>query len=191
MPTDAPIWLALVTSIAPIVLLRAIWRKKSAYKFATIGIALALFTASVNLWAKAKGWEFGLVYAFAATSLTAWIAVALNHERKPRLRNSSSLRMNPKINAIGKQSTRTKTLPVALLKFLMAGPLSGLAACIILLALGEALPVNRVNQLVITGIGFPILWAAFSVWICSRQAFINQTLSILSASLFSVGFLLY
>lgn len=173
---------ATVFSATSVIILRLVWRKSSSLKAALLLSGWILFLLGGLYWVDIKGWEYGLVYHLSIASLTAWALVAINAEYKPPITAKAKLKHND-------NSPQRPLITTA--KFLLAGPISGLAACIVLLAFSELLPVNQINQLVITGIGFPFLWGALAVWICAYPTLLKQTLSILLSSLCSLGILLY
>ena len=173
---------ATALSAASVIILRAIWRKKSAYQLALSTSGWLIFLIGVIYWAEIKGWEIGLAYHFAIVSLVAWLIVTINLEVKPRIQEKQTTKALPPI---------TMHPSKAIFKFLIAGPVAGLSACIVLLALSELMPINQTNQLVITGICFPFLWGVLAVWVCAKRSFLKQTMSILSASLCSLGILLF
>lgn len=173
---------AAAISAASIVLLRAIWRKKPAFKIIYVILAWVLFFCAVWQWSLIKSWEFGLVYHFSVAAITAWITTGINAERKPPL----PTKVNPKSDS---NSALNPWLTFA--RLLLAGPIAGIAACIILLAFSELLPFEQIDQLVISGIVFPLLWATLSVWICATQSTSKQAFSILATTLCSLGLLIH
>lgn len=172
--------LAITTSLVPVALLRWAWRNTAWYRRALVVSAWLILLAGFWPWAIVSGAEFGSSYHLILLSLSAWLHVASKAERKPP---------NSKAGAAKSAQRAPQGIAKKTALLLLAGPIAGSASCIVMLTLCQWLPTNQVNQLVVTGISFPLLWAGLAVWICANPRLLYQSTALVLPSLASLGIL--
>lgn len=144
-----------------------------------LGWAIVLFAGA--FWSQLKGVEYGVVYWLCSLVFFAWLLITLNSNSSERAQDKRE-----------RQFYRlTKDLVSRrVITFLMAGPLSMIAACLVALLLGKLIAAEQANQLVWSAFIFPILWGLLSFWICATSKRLVANLLLWGSSLGS-GLLIF
>lgn len=150
--------LALASGASAIAALRGAWRSKGRGNRVLVYAGWAALLLSTILWSQAYGVEFGLSYALAWFALCATVACLLNREyRAPQLDTAAPL------------TAQTTSTGYKWLTFLAAGPLALVACVPLTLLMTLLLPLERVNQMALAAVLFPILWALAAYWTSARD----------------------
>ena len=70
-------------------------------------------------------------------------------------------------------------------KFLLAVPLSGVCSLLLTVSLIEQLPWTMLNKIAVSIFVFPVLWGAFSSWVCSQYSTVRPLALLGGLCLFS------
>ena len=139
----------------------------------------AIIVAAV-LFASAYGVERGVTLALTVLATIAFGFIAVNIKRRPD-RQAREKALTP--------SERPSRLWRGVLRVLLAGPISGVAAIGIALAVALKAPFAEADRLILGGALVPILWGAGMAWTLSDDRIIRATLVLLvtGASGFAIG----
>lgn len=147
------------------------------FAWTAIAIAFALFIANCGV-------IRGLVYAFLASGLGGYLAVALNITLRPSTaRSATSLAAEPE--------DRPTNWRRATAKAMLAIVLAGFAAFGLGEAFAVAMPFTPPDRIVIGALLVPILWGAGMAWTLADSKLLRAAiaLSIIAATSFAIAFL--
>jgi hypothetical protein len=123
-------------------------------------------------WSWALGAEIGSCYAILVVVCLAWAAVAWNRDAVV-VRGRG---MHPGRAFQPLQRPGLKACAAHLLRFLLAVPVAGLASLMLASALVLPLSWSMSAKVAVVIFCFPLLWGAFSVWICAREQLLRPVL---------------
>ncbi|AKH67751.1 hypothetical protein IMCC21906_00056 [Spongiibacter sp. IMCC21906] len=150
---------ALCLSALAMVCLYLSWQNRSATQAWLMPTGWLFSVAAAVVWITLSGIEFGLAYGFLIVPLMAWLAVIYNLEIKRKKQ-----RIAENINFVVPNS-RTLFRHFAL--FLIAFPLSAIAATYATTGLISLLPWSAVNSMVFIVFAAPVLWGLAAYWVCA------------------------
>ena len=165
-------WLPLVLSAGAIIALRTGWRKPSYRHRMMMPVASLLVVAAIKLWAQRVGIEFAVVYTFLTLTFTAWLTTTSGVTFK-------AVKRTPP--ALPKQFLHTSSTH-KVVTFIVAGPLTLVAACLVTIALASLLPIARNEQLIMGAFVYPLLIAVTTYWLCSSDRLVRKGLLLLATS---------
>ena len=158
MPQAAGLLAAVALTVAGVVALRSVWAADSRSRLWLLGGWLALSLASLG-WAMLAAGDKAVALALLVPSPVAYLIVALGSERTRR-RNG---RRREGIGDIEPASGTARPWRVAA-RFVLAGPLSAIAAA----AIGTAISLcpfwSEPNRIIAGGLLAPAVWAAGMCW---------------------------
>ncbi len=137
------------------------------------GLALCVVFLSL-----AFGFERGAALALVLLALLAFVAVAAGLTRRPERAERDGVALAP--------SLRGARIWRGAFRFLLAGPISGVAAIGIALAFTLKAPVGEVDKLIFGGSLVPILWGAGMAWTLADDRILRAAAALLGAG--AVGF---
>ncbi len=136
---------------------------------------LALSLLCFSLW---LGGEVGIPVALAFVSTAALCLVATNvkwrEARGPRRRTGV---IDP--------SDRKSRVWRGVVRTLLAGPLSGLAAIGVGVALAARLPLLEIDRVAMGGLAVPLIWAGGMAWTLADDKIIRASLVLIAVSVIS------
>lgn len=135
------------------------WRSRIRPKAAVNLAGWALIGASVSLWIRATGVEFGVVIAFLVMPLLAWVVVLANTQVRAR-----------KTPRIQPAEAGARSLPEVfrhLALFAVTVPGAALASALLAMAVAQLLPLDVVDRMAFAVLAVPVLWGLLAWWICS------------------------
>ncbi|PCJ23367.1 MAG: hypothetical protein COA96_11970 [SAR86 cluster bacterium] len=159
--------IAFVFSLASVIVIYWSWRRPGRTVIALIGWLLAL--ASVIIWIRALGPEFGVTYSTIVFVCLIWLGVILNRlssQSKEKMQNADQTPLRPY------QALTLPTLSSQLKHgslFLLSVPLSGLLTMMLSVALVLYLPWTMLHKVTAAIFLYPVLWGALSAWICAQK----------------------
>lgn len=148
---------ALALSGAGIAALRHAWDKRTRWSPWLLCGGWAACALAVALCAVWLGGEVGVPFGITLFSIVA-LAVVATHVRWREVRSG------PSRASAADPSDRPRRLWRGLIRVLLAGPLSGLAAVGVGVALAKGLPLGEADRIAIGGLTVPLLWAGGMVW---------------------------
>ena len=169
---------AITTSLVGLVSLRRAWQRDVAMKALwMVGgwLLLALSLLCFSLW---LGGEVGIPVALVFVSTAALCLVATNvkwrEARGPRRRTGV---IDP--------SDRKSRVWRGVVRTLLAGPLSGLAAIGVGVALAARLPLQEIDRVAMGGLAVPLIWAGGMAWTLADDKIIRASLVLIAVSAIS------
>lgn len=163
--------LALLASAAGAGLVFLGWRREQGAALAAAGWLLAF--VAILPWSWALGAEIGSCYAIMVFVCLAWAAVTWNRDVvTDRWRGVSAGRVLQRLHRPG-----LKACALQLLRFLLAVPVAGLASLMLASALVLPLSWSMSAKVAAVIFVFPLLWGAFSVWICAQERLLRPVLA--------------
>lgn len=148
---------ALAISGAGIAALRQAWDQRTRWTPWLLGGGWAACAAAVALCGYWLGGEVGIPAGITLFSVIALGVVAAQVRwRKARGGASRASATDP--------SDRPRRIWRGAIRVLLAGPLSGLAAVGVGVALAKGLPLGEADRIAIGGLAVPVLWAGGMVW---------------------------
>lgn len=176
--------LGLCACVAGVFALRLAWRLRAGDP-ATRRIWLAgswggVLAATILL-SSAYGAERGVALALVILALAALVVVALNLTRRPDRAQRDGVALAP--------SRRGARIWRGAFRFLLAGPISGVAAIGIALAFTLKAPLGEVDKLILGGSLVPILWGAGMAWTLADDRILRAAAALLGvgAAGFAIG----
>lgn len=166
---------ALAFAGAGIAALRQSWDKRTRWTPWLIGggwTACAIAVLTCGTW---LGGEVGIPFGIALFSVVA-LAVVASHVRW------REVRAGPSRASATDPSDRPSRIWRGVIRVLLAGPLSGIAAVGFGVALAKGLPVDEADRIAIGGLTVPILWASGMVWTLADDR-ILRALAVLIVSI--------
>lgn len=173
-------FIALVLAILSIALFYRIWkRRKIDLRLITFQKLAALTGALVStlMLAQDVGAEIATAFNFLVFSLTAWLCILWDCYHKGDWRHLSSSPA-PSVN---KAATAPSRNLYKINAFFAAGPLSGIAAALLSLAITHYTGLDDANQFVLSGFLFPVIWSGLAIWACADHLWWRPTLGSLSS----------
>lgn len=165
--------LAIATGAFAVGLLYARWRKWIKFRGLLLVAAGALAVASLILWNKVGGPEFGPAYAAINFALAAWIYVLANI----KLRKSRRTKGRRQYLAASKlPGIRSVARHGAI--FLVAVPLAAVASTFVSIAVSSLLPWNEIDRMVFPLFAMPVVWGCVAYWTCADPKLWRPTLSL-------------
>lgn len=143
-----------------------------------------LLAAAILVFALMIGGETGIPFAIVLVSVTGLGVVLSNREVRPRKE------ARQREDVIDPSDRRSRWWRGAL-RILLAGPLSGLAAILVGVALAKQLPLADVDAIAIGGLTVPLLWAGGMAWTLSDDKILRAlaVLVVVSGVSFTLAFL--
>jgi len=111
-------------------------------------------------WIQIKGIEFGIAWWCIFIALLSLFLIATNATSS----KTSTIKIQYR-----NQFISIKRSGKSLLTFLYAGPIALISSCFLSIIIGELLPMQKANSLVLAAFLFPIIWALSSYWICATD----------------------
>ncbi len=137
-----------------------------------VPLGILLVVAAVKLWTHRVGVEFAVIYTLLTLTLTAWFTTASGIEFR-------AVRQTPP--TLPRQLLNTSpTRRVA--TFIVAGPLTLVAGCLVTIALASLLPIARNEQLAIGAFVYPLLIAVAIYRFCSSDGLARNCLLLFATS---------
>lgn len=161
--------IAILLSLAAAALVFRSWRRGKLVWAAALGWLLAF--ASILPWSRALGPELGTCYGIMVFVCLVWAAVLWNMEparadTASRQRNFQALH-RPSVREYGKHG----------LLFLLSVPGAGILALMLTAALVLPLAWTMPVKVAVVIFVFPVVWGAFSVWICAQEKLLKPLLA--------------
>ncbi len=171
--------LAATLNLLAMISLWLTWRSNRAHKNALRLGCWALMMFSLWYWIHLSGVEFGFVFWFINSALSAMITIAINSWRQDTHPSKQSRRTEQ----TEKPST-LKVIPVQLVgqrvvTFLIAGPLALIGCMALCLFLVKVIPMTFANSLVLAAFLLPLVWALWSSWLLSQSKRLVPSLSMI------------
>jgi hypothetical protein len=175
--------LALSTSVAGVATLYASWRRPKGLTRLALPAGWLLLAASVPLWIRVGGAEFGTVFAMIAAAFGAWGAVAALG-REPR--RPAERRPQPRVacSRPGRDAT-WKTLA----RVGVAVPLAGAAGLLLSVLAVAGLPWVPADRYVGAIFMAPIVWGVLATWASLTAALARVALALAAVSAVSAALL--
>ncbi len=165
---------ALAFASVSIYALRRAWDKRSRWTPWFIGAGWAACASAFVLCGIWLGGEVGIPFGITLFSVIA-LAVVTTHVRWREARNG------PARSAATDPSDRPRRMWRGIIRVLLAGPLSGIAAIGVGVALAKGLPLGEADRIAIGGLMVPVLWAGGMVWTLADDR-ILRALAVITAS---------
>ena len=183
--------LATVISFLCILLLRICWRKLGGrYSFLRCLSWCGIFLSTV-FWIKSHGAEFGLVYSASVLALFAWCVIYADScwkniklenknkvDDKDKNKDKSNKKKEKKIptsQVLSKSETRNIWLN-RLWLFVLCGPFTLVAMCLLSVFMCFLIPVDNSVRLVIAAFSYPLFIGLCVYWLCAKKALLRHTL---------------
>lgn len=162
--------IALLLTCAAAALVFFSWRQGKRVWAAALGWLLAF--ASILPWSRALGPEIGICYAIMVFVCLVWAAVVWNMEparagAAPGGQRSFQALHRPSAREYGKHG----------LLFLLSVPGAGILALMLTAALVLPLAWTMPVKVALVIFLFPVVWGAFSVWICAQEKLLKPLLA--------------
>lgn len=171
---------AVVTSLSAVACIYWSWREQGLPLVALTGWLLAL--VSMISWSQVLGPEFGVTYAIMVFTCLAWIVVFKGMAAR-RAESGTTLRPYQRMS-VPDMSALLKHGSV----FLLSVPATGMLTMMLSVALVLYLPWSLLTKIAVAIFLYPVLWGAFSTWICAQEKTSRSALTI--AGLFLISSLI-
>ena len=127
------------------------------------------------------GFERGLTLMLVAVALAAFFFVTIGMTRRPDRAERDGAALAP--------SRRNARIWRGAFRFLLAGPISGVAAIGVALAFTLKAPVGEVDKLIFGGALVPVLWGAGMAWTLADDRILRAAAALLGvgAAGFAIG----
>lgn len=157
-PANGSPFLALASGAFSIFALRTAWRRKGFGNHLMVAGGWAMLLLATFLWCRIFGTEFGISYSLAWFATCAVFAVLFNREYSEPLVSTSSCAKTDN------SGTGRKWL-----RFIAAGPVALVSCVPLTLLFTLLLPLERVSQMALASVLFPVLWALGAYWSSARD----------------------
>lgn len=170
-------FMAVLLGTAGVAALYASWRRWIRFGPWPAVAGWTLLGASVWVWVRAAGIEFGISYAVLFASFAAWIAVLVNLEIRNRRQREqkTSPPVVPDAQSLARHVGR----------FLVAVPLAAVAAAFVGAAIVRWLPMARVDAMAAAAFSIPVLWGILGYWACADPKLTRAAVSLAVAGIVS------
>ena len=163
---------AVLAGTCGVALLYASWRKRLQPKRLVVTCGWSLIAASLWLWIRFAGAEFGTVIGAMQLSIVAWIFVLTNRH----IRRSNGRRQEP----VGVNLPRFRAMLHHSGRFLVAVPLAACSGTMLVLAGSALLPWSDVNRLAFAVLMVPVMWGALAYWSCLDTRLLRPALGLVA-----------
>lgn len=147
---------ALALAAGGVVLLFVAWRTKRRARLPVIGGWLTLL-ASLWLFVRDVGPEFGLVYGLAVPGLAALALVGVTAERRTPVAGG--------VAQFGVPLPGAAAVLRTLERFVLIVVVAGAASAAVALGIGYLFASSRAGRFALAGVLLPVLWGAWAYWL--------------------------
>lgn len=192
--------LAIFISFFCVMLLRRCWRKFGGrYSFLRCLSWFGMLWSTI-FWIKSHGVEFGLVYAASVLTLFAWCIIYIDSCLQSIKTGSKKKSVNKKkagdkeiYNKVATGQTRLslkkekrKIWCKRLWLFVLCGPFTLIAMCLLSVLVCFLIPVDNSIRLVFAAFLYPLFIGICIYWLCAKDALLRHTIVLSTLSIVSV-----
>lgn len=192
--------LATFISFFCVVLLRICWRKFGGrYSFLRIVSWFGILLSTI-FWIKSHGVEFGLVYGTSILTLFAWCTIYIDSCLQS-IKTDSKKKASRKNKTDDKETHKKVPTDQTLLSlkkenrkiwfkrlwlFVLCGPFTFIAMCLLSVLVCFLIPVDNSIRLVIAAFLYPLCIGICIYWLCAKDALLRHTIVLSTLSIVSV-----